>query len=867
MEVLILCVSAQCQVTKDTPGWFEFVIPGFDATKTPVDMSFLNPEPAGETGFVQVEGSHFVDGAGNRMRFLGTNLTFSGAFPDKDFAPKIAAHMRKLGFNIVRFHHMDNSTAPRGIWLKNQKGLDPEQLDKLDWIIYQLKQSGIYTNINLHVSRNYPGVPHDIRTFRYGKCLDHFYRPFIEMQKEYAKDLLTHKNPYTGTYYTQEPAVAFVELNNENSLVRNWDALLRMPEPFKSSLLEQWNNWLEKRYRNTTDLRTAWDVVSEPLSDELLLNRDFSEGTKHWTLGTGTSAEGKLEISKDSPKQGENVLHVITTRQGEQSWNLQLHQFDLTLEDGAPYTLRFKARSDKKCNITVGVRLQRSPWRFMGLRKTVKLTPQWNEFTFVFQAHDTKPELARLSFNFHNQIGDFWFTELSLRRGGFIGLPKEQSLESGNIALIPMDAPKNMKKDFWNFLFDTELNYAQEMVKFLKDDLEVKALVSVTQASYGGIAGVYREVFVSDYIDMHSYWQHPRFPGRPWSRKNWNIPNSSMVRDQNGGTLTRLAIHRGHGKPFTVSEYDHPAPNDHSAEMLPMLASFAAFQDWDGIYQFNYGGGDWDRRRIAGYFSINGHPGKLAFLPIAAVMFRMNGVTPGANETVLRMPVNEIIPQLTLHGTNAKAAWKDAGAPVSLPVTNRVAVQFKENDLSLSRKPVEPSNKWISSTEQMVWDKAEPQKAIYTVNSPAVQAAIGYLGDETISLRDVSIEMSLTHPQEDKSSTTDTNWASIAIAALDGKPITSSERVLLVAVGKVENTNMGWNDDRTSVSDRWGKEPTVAEGIPAIITFPNIEKLRVQPLDGTGAPKGDVPCHTSNGEITFTIGAQYKTLWYLITRR
>ena len=37
-------------------------------------------------------------------------------------------------------------------------------------------------------------------------------------------------------------------------------------------------------------------------------------------------------------------------------------------------------------------------------------------------------------------------------------------------------------------------------------------------------------------------------------------------------------------------------------------------------------------------------------------------------------------------------------------------------------------------------------------------------------------------------------------------------------------------------------------------------------LDGTGTPKGNVPCQTRDGGTVFTIGAQYGTLWYLITR-
>ena len=125
-----------------------------------------------------------------------------------------------------------------------------------------------------------------------------------------------------------------------------------------------------------------------------------------------------------------------------------------------------------------------------------------------------------------------------------------------------------------------------------------------------------------------------------------------------------------------------------------------------------------------------------------------------------------------------------------------------------------------------------------------------------MTLGDIKIEMPAT----------ETNWASIAIAALDGKPIAESDRVLLVAVGRVENTNMEWNEERTSVSNRWGKEPTVAEGIPATITFTKSGKIEIQPLDGTGMPKGDVQCEKSDEGTAFTIGAQYETLWYLIRK-
>jgi hypothetical protein len=113
------------------------------------------------------------------------------------------------------------------------------------------------------------------------------------------------------------------------------------------------------------------------------------------------------------------------------------------------------------------------------------------------------------------------------------------------------------------------------------------------------MAGTYRESF-NDFVDMHAYWQHPNFPGRPWDSANWNIRNTPMVEDKAGGNLARLGIYRVAGKAYTVSEYDHPVPSHYAAEMFPMMASFAAAQDWDGLFQFDWGGTDSDSRRITG---------------------------------------------------------------------------------------------------------------------------------------------------------------------------------------------------------------------------------------------------------------------------
>jgi hypothetical protein len=90
-------------------------------------------------------------------------------------------------------------------------------------------------------------LDYDLNQFNFGKTIDNFYRPYIEMQKEYARELLTHRNPYTGKTYLEEPAIAFVEINNENSLLSNWRLLPELNREHRSALASQWQDWLKNQ--------------------------------------------------------------------------------------------------------------------------------------------------------------------------------------------------------------------------------------------------------------------------------------------------------------------------------------------------------------------------------------------------------------------------------------------------------------------------------------------------------------------------------------------------------------------------------------------------------------------------------------------
>ena len=831
---------------------------GLDAELPDLDVSALNRRPAGHAGFIRNVDGHFADENGQRQRFLGTNLCFGGAFPEKSEAQPLAVRMSKLGINVVRLHHIDNAESPRGIWLSGQKGLDPNQLDRLDWLIAKLAEQGIYVNINLHVSRVYPDMDPELdRAFRYGKALDNFYPPYIKLQKDYARALLTHRNPYTGRSYVAEPAVLCVEINNENSLTTtNWEDLADLPHPWAGELRRRWNAWLRQRYTSMDQVRRAWQEVSEPLGSNMLSDVDLRKGFDAWKLEAPAPARAATRMVFDGPRPDMKSLQAELTRPGSQSWHFQLNHPGLTLRENQIYTFTFWAKSDPPRSIRTEARLAQEPWNHLGLNRSIALTPQWQQFTFPFLATDGRNGVCRVGWGFGNTLGRVWVAGMSLKPGGLLGTPNDQSLEAGNIGLTRTNDTTARQADYQQFLMETEQDYHGEMMRFLKNELGLRSLVTNTQASYGGLAGVLREASLSDFVDMHGYWQHPRFPGRPWDRKNWNIPNTSMVDEADGGVLGRIALHRVEGKPFTVSEYNHPTPNDHCAEMFPMLSAMGAFQDWDGLYQFTYShsSDQWDQPKIDSYFDLVNHPGQLVWLPIAAKIFRSEAVAAGTRPVVLQLPAKD---EATEARRTLSEVWASAGAPEGLPTTRRVAVRMGSGTSAVVPESIAAlDGERVSSTGQITWrpPRDGDPNSRFLIDAPAVRCAIGFLQNETIGLQDVSFQL-------DRASG---GWAALGLAALDDQPISRSQRMLLVAVGQVANTGMRWNEQRTSVSDQWGREPTIAEGIGATIRMPGTVNVRALNSRGEAAQK--VSVETGQDGSRFDISSRYETLWYLVTR-
>ena len=214
-----------------------------------INLSFLLDAPAGKDGFIRAQGSHLIKPDGNPIRFWGFNLTEwsrgSVSIPSKEDAPIWADTLARFGVNFVRLHFLDLA-APRGLidaTRDDTQHFDLAQLDKEDFFIAELLKRGIYVDLNLNVGRGTkPGDNVLVPQNRIGKGPLLFDKRLVELEKDYARQLLTHINPYTKKAYVDESGVAIVEIVNEDAIYIGWNA----NNAYDQELTDLYNAWLEK---------------------------------------------------------------------------------------------------------------------------------------------------------------------------------------------------------------------------------------------------------------------------------------------------------------------------------------------------------------------------------------------------------------------------------------------------------------------------------------------------------------------------------------------------------------------------------------------------------------------------------------------
>ncbi|MDO5581575.1 MAG: carbohydrate binding domain-containing protein [Planctomycetia bacterium] len=850
--------------------------------------------PAGKQGFIHVQGADFFDATG-RLYFLGTNLSGAANFPKKEDATALAKTLARFGVNVVRLHHMDTYE----IWGKNFKKIrtfDPDKIDKMDWLISELEKNGVYVNLNLHVGLTFnelDGVIPSKDYPTYCKGIDNIDPAMLQAQKKYAKAFLGHVNPYTGKDYLNDPGIAMIEINNENSMILEYcggmfDKLLPHMNLY---LQKRWNDWLRKKYGTTKTLCEHWKCEFVPFEENLMPEGSFSKDhtadqlKKQWhLLIEGSDVSQTFEQNSDS-KSG--VMKFEVRRKGNAPWVPQILRSRFSFKKGEVYTFSCRARSDQAATIHLQLGENHASWKSVGLDVSVDLNDQWKTCEYSFTASKDEPNVRLMIGNF--TAGNmYYFSDFSLRKGGQIGITKAQSLEEGSVEilktrLVPSYGYTEAQKADWvAFLKDVEETYWLAMYHYVKDELKAKPPISGTQLRYG----FWYAQGKLDYCDIHAYWNHPSFPRKRWDYNDWEIGSAALSSEilSSRATLPGLASARVLDRPLTVSEYNHPYPNFYSAEGIPMLSAFGAFQNWNGIYQYTWAhqpkyDPDFTDKR---FFDACASQGTLVHLPASYALFVRGDVQRGSSRFEYSASMSEqkeleLMPEmlngyhreLKLLNDRALTLAVPSGIYLTdLPNSKKNAnVKRIESWSDLPETCGSPDRNWIrSDTGELLWN-FEKDRAWFQTDTAGTRLFSGFVRDRSFEFDGLTLIPGKTR----------LDWATISLVRTDLPKseklqkcgILPSGRYLLAASGLIHNTGARFvslpnNRISTVLGGNDGKAPFLCEGVPMELKLHKIDPARVQcySLDGKGNRNQAVPVSGTAGGSTIKFGPEYKTLWY-----
>ena len=395
------------------------------------------------------------------------------------------------------------------------------------------------------------------------------------------------------------------------------------------------------------------------------------------------------------------------------------------------------------------------------------------------------------------------------------------------------------KKDTYTFLYDLQEDYYQNMNAFLKN-LGLKVPVTGSNHWSQDLADLHVNAKL-DYVDRHSYWTHPKHEYNYIAGQG--IMAEAMVKSRRGGNIGDNAVRCVYGKPFTVSEWHNPLPNPYRAEGTPLMAAYSCLLGWHPMH-YAY----WGNRKAApdtiNSFEAMFDPTQFNLLPISALMFLRRDFKEaerGYFEVVT--PEQMINPKLELARRPEVAflgkygiSFTDIAAPTC-------------NDATLLKEALEASGRYISSTEELIWDTDE---GVVTLNSARTQGAVGFVGDKVVDTRDLTFRLS-------------TPFAVALASSLTDDGIGISTRILISTSADARMTGLEINDDFTLIT-KTGKFPFLMQPVEGSITLKTTAPIKVYRLSPGGKRLGEVKTTRSADGVIIPLSAADKAMHYEIIR-
>lgn len=853
-----------------------------------------NPE-AGAEGFITARGDHFVDNDGHTRRFLGTNICFTGCFPSHEDADRVAEELTRYGINLVRLHYVHHAFPPGKVYADSDSFIEPQQLEKFDYFFSALKKRGIYTYFQLNIARKFNannGFENAEKLPFYNNGVDNFDAHMINLQKKFHSDILNHKNPYTGLRYKEDPGIAMMELSNENSIIYTWfSSKHRMPslvEPYATDLKTMWNDFLKSKYADDAALKEAWLSGLDGDGHEYIADGIITAPVNgSWGFQQDGMSKSEMTLLEASPKdnlKGSHFIRLSIDAVGATPNMPQFYRSGLKFTSMSPMCLKLKMRADRVCDVTVRFSQNHSPWQVAGLQSTVTLGRKWKEYEFNFTSNMDDNDVRLIISHFvpcQVEIAD-----ISCTSGMHYTWPRNESMKAMNISwpsknewsLLPQRA-----MDFTEFLSTVELNYFRHLRSTLKNYIKPHQPFTGTQLHYG----LNLPQAEMDFCDYHCYWTHPTFRGT-WGEENCVVRDRALANGDGfpGSNLATASRSRVLGKPFTISEFDHPNLNPYSAEGNLMAAAQGAFQNWSAIIQFAWSHNtDFYRTVQNVIFDMCSATQKLVHLPACYSMFVRGDVRIGTADTVYVQShtAAQEIQTIARNQNTVSPSWERnnmiASLTLAYPSGRQVpecprlfntmgrTVLRKDGDIPQSHRQAFENKEITNSTGELVWNWQIADAGYFKVDSRATKVFTGYVRGRSFEYGGMTLIPGRSRM----------DWITLSLTKTQAVPssqptdVLSAGTYLLAATGVVHNTgakilDIGSNNLSCSsaLGGSKGTGPVLCEGIDADIVLKGLAgRVECFALDPEGEVTSRVDVRENvSSDAVLHIEPKYRTVWY-----
>ncbi|MBC2601582.1 carbohydrate binding domain-containing protein [Puniceicoccus vermicola] len=351
--------------------------------KSGTALDFANlmgkPEPAGSYGrlIVSEEGRLvFEQRPDHPVRFLAFNNSLSWWRKNahtwtKQDIENYADAIARQGYNMVRLHHVERFLLGFKIHDRPHKTLletgipesaeeidfDFENYDRFEYLIFCLKERGIYINLDLMAANSgytlaYTSKVDSRRSFRTQLLFNSEYRKHWKNAVEY---LLTRENQYTGTSLKSDPMVALVEPFNEQDL-RLYDK--NMLKEFTPFFVE----FLREKYGNDQDLQKAWSDPSITFANVPVISEDLLRKGDARSEDAGSFL---IETMSDMTKWYFETLRGIGYNGLISQWDMIMRTMEVPVRALMPVIAQHSYFSHPSKGIPTKNLVEKSPnWRF-----------------------------------------------------------------------------------------------------------------------------------------------------------------------------------------------------------------------------------------------------------------------------------------------------------------------------------------------------------------------------------------------------------------------------------------------------------------------------------------------------------------------